>query len=456
MVRKLDGRQHVEFRRFGRSAGLLSGGIGLAGLITYLYFAIASHQLDADAYGEIVVLWSATFVAVSMLYRPVEQLLSRTIAEREASGVYAGGAVRIAALIQGVITLVWLLLAVLLREPLEDGLLSGSSTLYWILVAAIAGYAANFLSRGFLAGRREFGLLSLLLLLEAGTRVFLAVLVAIGLGSGQTTLAIGVLLGPYVSLLVVPIALKKRPRVRSPGAQPRGRGELTLRHGSDFAASVFLIMAAEQVLLNGGPLLVQVSSGAAAAGFIFNVLMVARAPLLLFQGVAVSLLPHLTRLLSRAEEPSDVFAHSVRATLLLIAGFTVVACLTILAAGPELMQVAFGDEFEYDRAGLLLVGFAIGPYLAATTLNQAALAKGQVRRAAACWVAAATLFIGWYLLGALDELRRVEIGFAVSAVALALMMYALYRVPGGRSEDVVRPGSPAEVEARLAAAEEAV
>ena len=64
-------------------------------------------------------------------------------------------------------------------------------------------------------------------------------------------------------------------------------------------------------------------------------------------------------------------------------------------------------------------------------------------------MAAAILFIGWNLTGALDEFRRVEVGFATSAVALALMLYALYRSPYARAEDVVRPGSPAEVEARL-------
>ena len=71
-----------EARSFGRSAGTLSVGVGLAGLLTYVYFALASHNLDATAYGEIVVLWSAAFVTISVLHRPVEQFISRTVAER--------------------------------------------------------------------------------------------------------------------------------------------------------------------------------------------------------------------------------------------------------------------------------------------------------------------------------------------------------------------------------------
>ena len=75
--------------------------------------------------------------------------------------------------------------------------------------------------------------------------------------------------------------------------------EFTLAHGGGFAAAVLLIMVSEQTLLNAGPLLVRASEDAAAAGYIFNVLMIARAPLVLFQAVATSLLPHLTRLRSQ-------------------------------------------------------------------------------------------------------------------------------------------------------------
>src|SRR2546428_14051188 len=74
----------TEARRCGRTAGLLSVGIGSAGLLTYVYFSLASHILDKVDYGEVVVLWSAVFVTISPLFRPVEQLLSRTIAERQA------------------------------------------------------------------------------------------------------------------------------------------------------------------------------------------------------------------------------------------------------------------------------------------------------------------------------------------------------------------------------------
>jgi O-antigen/teichoic acid export membrane protein len=62
-------------RSYGRGAAVLSVGIGITGLVTYTYFSLASHSLADDEYGRISLLWSAVFVVVSVIYRPVEQLL---------------------------------------------------------------------------------------------------------------------------------------------------------------------------------------------------------------------------------------------------------------------------------------------------------------------------------------------------------------------------------------------
>ena len=77
-----------------------------------------------------------------------------------------------------------------------------------------------------------------------------------------------------------------------------------MAHGTGFAAAVLLIMFSEQVFLNAGPLIVRAFEGAAAAGFIFNVLMIARAPLQLFQAVSTSILPHLTSLHASDDDES--------------------------------------------------------------------------------------------------------------------------------------------------------
>ena len=441
---------------------MLSIGIGSAGLLTYVYFSLASHNLGKVAYGELVVLWSAVFVTISTLFRPVEQLLSRTIAERQANEQPIGQPLRVAATIQLGLAGAFAVCALALRDPLQEELLSGSEALYWILVGAALAFSASFFARGFLAGTRRFTLYALLLLAESTARVSFALAVAVGIASGQTAVALGIVAAPVLSLMVLPLAVagramaRSRAEARAPAASVSSQPEFTLAAGGGFAAAVLLIMVSEQTLLNAGPLVVKATEGAAAAGFIFNVLMIARAPLVLFQAVATSLLPHLTRLRSGADGgDAEAFRLSVRMTIGAICAFAAAVGVIVLIAGPELMQLAFGENFEYDRAGLVIVTAGMGFYLASVTFNQAALAQGQVRRAAACWVGCALAFVAWTLLPVLDEFRRVEVGFAGAAALLCGLLYLLYRRPRARPEDVVHPDSPQEIEARLAAADEA-
>jgi O-antigen/teichoic acid export membrane protein len=446
----------AEARRFGRTAGMLSVGIGSAGLLTYVYFSLASHQLSKVDYGEVVVLWSAVFVLISILFRPIEQLVSRTIAERQAHGEQIREPLRIAAAIQLGIAAAFAVVALALRGPLKDDLLSGNETLYWILIGAVIAYAASFFARGFLAGTRRFLLYGCLLLAESLARMSFALAVAVGIASGQSAVALGIIAAPVLSLTVVPLAFGRRAlRDSTPAVAEPAKSEFTLAYGGGFAAAVLLIMVSEQSLLSAGPLLVRASEGAAAAGFIFNVLMIARAPLVLFQAFSTSLLPHLTRLRSKATAGDrEAFRLSIRLTVAAIVAFTAAVALVVLAAGPQAMQLAFGKKFDYDRAGLLIVTVGMGLYLSSWTLNQAAVAQGQVRRAAACWVSAAVAFVAWNLLPVLDEFRRVEVGFAGAAALLCTLLFILYRHPRVRPADVLEPGSPQEMEARLAAADE--
>jgi len=219
---------------------------------------------------------------------------------------------------------------------------------------------------------------------------------------------------------------------------------------------VLLIMFSEQAFLNAGPLIARGLQGAAAAGFIFNVLMIARAPLQLFQAVSTSILPHLTSLhTSDAPDSEREFHRSVRMVLLAIAAFTAIVALAVLVAGPQLMQLAFSKKFAYDRAGLLLVTLGMGLYLSSVTVNQACIAQGQVRRASARWIGCAAAFVGWNFLPLVaDEFRRVELGFTLAAGLLLALLYVAYRNPHERAEDVPEAGSAEELEVRLAAVDE--
>ena len=446
----------AETRQYGRSAGLLTIALGMAGLLAYAFFAVSSHTLDKHAYGTIVVLWSVNFVVAATLFRPTEQLLSRTLAEHEEAGEGAGHVLRIAALIQGGVTLVALVVMAILRDPITDDLLDGNETLYWVLVVGIAAFGAAFYARGFLAGRRQFRFYAILLVVEGASRLVFPIAVALGIASGVDVVALGIAVAPIACLAVLPFAIARHGAL-PPGeeAAPDTGLEFTLARGGAFAAAVLLMMLSEQILINSGALFVRGALDAAAAGFIFNVMMVARAPLLLFQAIAASLLPHLTRLRTRGDPTGeDAFRMSVDNTLLIIIGFAAAVTVGVLAVGPQAMQIAFGDKFTYDRAGLAIVAIGMGFYLSAAALNQAALAQGQARRAAACWIACAAGFIVFNLIQPLDPYRTVEVGFAGCAAVLSGLLFLLYRRPHPVAEDEIKPGSAREVEAQLAAVDE--
>jgi len=446
----------AETRRYGRSAGLLTLALGTAGLLAYAFFAVSSHTLDSHQYGTIVVLWSVNFIAAATLFRPIEQLLSRNLAEHEEVGEGSGHVLKIAALIQGGVTALAVIVMLALKGPITDDLLDGSTVLYWVLVVGLAGFGAAYYARGFLAGRRQFGLYATLLVLEGGSRLMFPVAVAVGIAEGIDAVALGIAVAPLASLTVLPFAFGHRPQASPTGSEPSDAGlEFTLARGGAFAAAVLLMMLSEQILVSSGALFVRGALDADAAGRIFNILMVARAPLLLFQAVAASLLPHLTRLRTRGDSTGeDAFRMSINNTLLIIAGFAVAVTVGVLAIGPEVMQIAFGDDHSYDRAGLAIVAVGMGFYLSAVTLNQAALAQGQARRAAICWVACATAFVVFNLIQPLDPYRTVEVGFAACAAALSGLLYLLYRSPRPVAADAISPGSAQELEAQLAAVDE--
>jgi O-antigen/teichoic acid export membrane protein len=209
-------------------------------------------------------------------------------------------------------------------------------------------------------------------------------------------------------------------------------GEFTLGHGTGFAAAVLLVMLSEQTFLNAGPLVVKATesgaAGAALAGFTFNALLIARAPLQLFQSVQTSILPHLTKM--RVAGEADEFHQTIRVTLIAIGAFAATAAIALLAIGPWAMDVLFASDVDYARGGLALIAIGMGLYLAAATLNQAALARAKAKEAALCWVSSATAFVAFLLVpGWDDRVVQVEVGYAGGATLLCALLYWLYHRP---------------------------
>jgi O-antigen/teichoic acid export membrane protein len=446
---------------YASSARILTIGIASTGIFTFLYLAVSSHVLDKASYARISLCWAIMYVLMSVIYRPIEQLLSRTIADRRARGLH-GHPLRIPALIQFSFAVLFLVAALLLHHQIAQGIFDGSQPLYWILVIGVLAYAASYFARGWLGGHQRFALYGGLVFLESTSRFLFALAVAVGIGSGQGVVGLGMAVAPFVSLSVIPFAFSRIRRegpVTSPAADPAGaaaRGapaavpavdaagegpahgeiesaaaDLTLRHGTRFAVSVVGIMLAEQTLMNAGVLIIAATSGGSITsgltGFVFNVLLIVRAPLQLFQAVQTAILPHLAGL--EAHESEAEFGRAIRVTLLVIAGFAGAVALGLLAVGPPVMTALLGNKgFTYGRFGLAVVGIGMGFHLASGTLNQAALARGRAALAAVAWLIAGALFVvlvATPIIG--GEVSRVEVGYCVATLVLFGLLWAVYR-----------------------------
>jgi len=451
---------------FASGARILSIGIASTGIFTFAYLATASHVLSKYAYSRISLCWAIMFVILSVIYRPIEQLLSRTIADRRARHLH-DHSLRVPATIQFGFALVFLVVALALRHDIEQGVFDGSGALYWILVIGVLAYAASYFARGWLAGHQRFALYGGLVFLEATSRFLFALAVAVGIGSGQGVVGLGMAVAPFASLCVIPFAFT-RIRVRAPEGVPvadaaregpahagveEASSDLSLRHDAGFAVAVVGIMLSEQTLMNAGVLIVAAKAGGGdltngLVGFVFNVMLIVRAPLQLFQAIQTSILPHLAGL--EARESTDEFHHAIRITILVIAGFGLAVALGLLAVGPPVMNAVLGDKgFRYGRFGLALVGLGMGLHLVSGTLNQAALARDQARWAALAWVIAAVLFVAFMVVAVIgNEVTRVEVGYFIATAVLCGMLWLVYRrggAPAAAPTPVPAPAVAAEV-----------
>src|SRR5205807_5954450 len=304
-----------------------------------------------------------------------------------------------------------------------------------------------YFARGWLAGHERFDLYGGLVFLESTSRFLFVVAVAVGIASGQGAVGLGMAVAPFVSLCVIPLAFS-RMRVRAPaeievadaaregpahGQVEEAATDLSLRHSGGFAVSVVGIMFAEQTLMNAGVLIVAAKSGSGAAltagitGFVFNVMLIVRAPLQLFQAIQTSILPHLAGLEARSS--AEEFHRAIRITVKVIAAFAGAVAIGLLAIGPFVMKALLGDKgFHYGRVGLAVVAVGMGLHLIAGTLNQAALARGRARLAAIAWLVSAVLFVVFVATHTITaEVTRVERGYFVAALVLCGLLLAVYR-----------------------------
>ena len=424
-------RRVVSAVRSALPEGTLAVGVGLLvnGVAAYGFLAVSARALGAERYAPLGVLWTVVFLLGPGCFLPVEQEVSRALAERAANGQGGGPLVRRAAQLALVLLGILLVAGLATNRLLLDHLFDGQALLLLGLALAMVGAAAGHLTRGTCSGQGRFRPYAIFLGGESSARLVMCVALAvIGVDTvGWYGVAIGV-----APLIGVGLALARERGLLVDGP-PAGWREVS---GKLLALLVGSILSF--TLVNGGPVAVELLGSAAddaESGRFLNGLIVARVPLFLFQAVQAALLPRLSGLVGLGQ--FDEFRAGLRRLLLVTIALGSVATISAFAIGPEVVTTMFGAEFELSHRTLGLLAMSCAAYMLAVALAQAVIALGGHRLVAASWALGVAAFVAGTAVSANDLFLRVELGLvagsAVAAVALGIALVS--RLRGGATLD---------------------
>ena len=394
-------------------AWLLSAGMLVSGGLTYAFHLLVARTLGPDDFGRIAVLWAAVFLVATAVFRPLEQTTARAVADRLARGEDARSVLRsVATVCVCAMVLAGCAMAAAWR-PIMDRLFQGDNFLSAMLVVGVLLFSLVYVGRGVLGGVRWFRGYAASLCIDGVVRMLIAVPLVVFASERLAGVAV---VGAGVIGIGVPLAARAgelRGLLRGRTAAP-----FPIRAAVAFAAPASIISTVDQMLVNGGPLLVAAGGGrhaTTAAGLVFAATMIVRAPVYVFQGLGASLLANLTHL--HATDGSARVRGAVTRIAAIMLGAGAVTVVTAVAIGPAALRIAFGPTYIADRAQLAALGAGVGLYLAASTLSQALLAADRGGRASVAWLLSLGVFLAVYAAAPGAPLSRIGAAFLAAAVA---------------------------------------
>ncbi|HEX6568010.1 MAG TPA: hypothetical protein VF015_02560 [Acidimicrobiales bacterium] len=385
----------------------------------YGFLFVADKALSDAEYSPMATLWFLVFLIGPGLFLPLEQEISRALAERRARGKGGMPVVRRAATIGVGLGLGVLVVLIATARFTVERLFDGQILLLVGLALGLAGALGGHLTRGCLSGTGQFKGYGSYLGADGLIRVLGAVLCfVVGINTaGPFGVAIGI-----AGLLAVPVALSVQRPDLDEGPEA-AFAEVSSALGMLLAASLCAF-----AIMNIGPVLVKLLADASqddAAGHFVNGVIIARVPLFLFQAVQASLLPKLSAL-AHAGHLGD-FRSGLKRLLVAVGGLAAIGTVVGAALGPFVVEIMFpGSGLGARTMGLLAAG--AGLYMLAMACAQAVIALGGHADQALGWFLGLVTLLLSVWLGPDDLFLRVEIGLLVgSAVAFVAMGVLLFR-----------------------------
>jgi O-antigen/teichoic acid export membrane protein len=405
-------------RRNPLPTGTFAVGAGLlvAGLSAYGFLAVADRPLTKAEYSPLSATWSLVFLIGPGLFLPLEQEISRALAERRTRGLGGAPVVRRAGTLGVGLALAVLVLLIATARWSVDELFDHQLLLLVGLTLGVAGALAGHVTRGCMSGTGHFKGYGTYIGADGLIRLLGCVLCAV---IGVTTAGwYGIALG-IAGLLAVPVALRvERPSLR-PGPEA-ALGEISRALGYLLIASLLAFG-----LMNIGPVIVKLLASdtqADAAGRFVNGVVVARIPLFLFQAVQAALLPKLSAL-ATAGRLGD-FRVSLKRLMVVVLALAVAGTIVGALLGPTVVEIMFRNA-DLDRRTLALLAAGSGLYMLALACAQALIALGGHRDQAIGWAMGIVALAATTWLASDDLFFRVELGLLVGSLAAFMTMGVL-------------------------------
>src|SRR5215213_4999177 len=407
-------------RGAGAGSAYIAVSFGVSGVLTFAFQGLSTRFLGVQGYAPLALLWSATFLTVQVLWIGATQTLGRYVAEREAQGKDWGPVVASVRRWQIGLAVVFVLGALLASPALTS--LFGNAWLTVAFIAAVVFYSPEYFRRGIFNGHRQPLRLGLQIVAESAGRVLVAAVLLV-LGWGVFGPALAIVLAPLIGVLAV------RP---APVPPPEREGEpFSTGHALHFAAPVLACMAFAQALMNGGPILAELTGGTRAQVSLFAAALIfTRIPQYVLSPAIGALLPRASRVLST--EGRRAFDRFVVKALGVVGLVGVLMVAGTWMFGEWGLRLFAGAQFDASLAVLVALATMAAFYLLSDALNQGLFALGQGRLAALGW------FVGLLACGAclaalgVGVVERVAYSLALGTfvAAVAQGMFYLATRPG--------------------------
>lgn len=424
----------------GRLADVLPVGLGLVavGLSSYGMLGVAAHHLPPALYAGVGSLFLLTNILGVGVFHAVEQEVNREISARSAAGLASGSVVRTALLVCAGLVVVVLIGLAAAGPWLVDYVFAGSVPLLAAAALGVVGSAVLYAVRGTFAGRRRYGWYASTMIVEGGSRLLFAGLLAVLAidAAGVYGLALA------AAFLVAAVATGTGVRSEAAGL-PTPIRPMAARVGSlvGTLGMTYLVANLAPVVVTGR------LPGAAAtlsAAFV-SAFVLTRAPIFLFAPVQAFLLPAVTGALERGDANRIRFQIRVLVSAVLVVGFAGAA--VIVAFGPWITRTFLSSRIDLDRATFALLSLSVLVMMVAQVLQPVLLGLQRHRAATGAWAIGTTVFLV-LLFSPLPPLSAALIAQLAGPVCVLVIMAVSVR-RGLRT--VVSPGplealDPSQVE----------